>query len=231
MKKNKLFWKSSVFILSLEMMVGLALAIQLNLSPHFDIKERSLDPQVVLETTKLPDKDNDGIDDFTEIMLGARADALNNPKYDGSAYYQGGYPPDNIGVCSDVIWRALKPAGYNLKDLLDADIAAHPNLYPNGKNPDPNIDFRRTKNLRIFFERHLQKLTLNVYDIDQWLPGDIVMFYPDYHHTGIISDQYNFLGIPYLIHNTGQKDREEDIMMYANYHATITGHYRWIYRP
>jgi uncharacterized protein len=161
--------------------------------------------------------------------LGARQDALNMPTYD-DRYWGGGYPPDDIGVCADTIWRALMAAGYNLKDLIDEDIANHPEAYPRIKIADPNIDFRRTRNLKIFFDRHLVKLTLDIYDIDQWQAGDIVIFYPDYHHIGIISDQRNFLGVPYLIHNTGQKDREEDIMMYATYHATITAHYRWIYK-
>ena len=42
------------------------------------------------------DYDNDGIDDYTDIMLGARKDAQNMPTYK-SAYYKGGYPPDNEG--------------------------------------------------------------------------------------------------------------------------------------
>ena len=37
-------------------------------------------------------------------------------------YYSGGYPPDSEGVCTDVIWRALKNAGYSLKDMVDADM-------------------------------------------------------------------------------------------------------------
>ena len=188
--------------------------------------QSTLDPQPVLGLISSIDKDNDGIDDYTDIMLGARADALNMPVYD-DRYWAGGYPPDDIGVCADVIWRALMAAGYNLKDLIDEDIRNHPEAYPRISKPDPNIDFRRTRNLKIFFDRHLEILTTNIYDIDQWQPGDIVIMYPDYHHTGIISDQRNMMGIPYLIHNTGQGDREEDIMMYANYHATITAHYRW----
>lgn len=33
---------------------------------------------------------------------------------------EGGYPPDNIGVCIDVVWRAFANAGYSLKDMVDA---------------------------------------------------------------------------------------------------------------
>ena len=61
------------------------------------------------------DKDNDGIDDYTDILLGAKAEAKRKPKYK-SVYYAGGYPPDTEGVCTDVIWRALKDAGYILKE-------------------------------------------------------------------------------------------------------------------
>ena len=194
----------------------------------------------------LPDRDNDGIDDFTDIMLGARVEASHKPEYISAYYsiyspgmkdyesiyfdfqYAGGYPPDNEGVCTDTIWRALMAAGYNLKDLMDADIAAHPEAYPSAQNPDPNIDFRRVRNQKVFFDRFLVKLTTNLYDLEAWQPGDIVVFYEDFSHIGIVSDQKNFMGIPYLIHNTGQAEREEDILVYSKYGATITGHYRWI---
>ena len=67
------------------------------------------------------DYDGDGIDDYTDILEGAKIDAENKPKYkDG--YYSGGYPPEDEGVCSDVIWRSLKNAGYSLKDMIDKDI-------------------------------------------------------------------------------------------------------------
>jgi len=229
MKKSKTYWKLKNIVLTL--VLGLALIITIDAYPYAQqaSQQQSIESRSNLDNALVADKDNDGIDDFTDIMLGARQDALNMPTYD-DRYWGGGYPPDDIGVCADVIWRALMAAGYNLKDLIDADIANHPEAYPRIKKADPNIDFRRTRNLKIFFDRHLVKLTLDIYDIDQWQAGDIVIFYPDYHHIGIVSDQRNFLGVSYLIHNTGQKDREEDIMMYATYHATITAHYRWIYK-
>lgn len=59
-----------------------------------------------IETIKSnTDFDNDGIDDYTDILQGARIEAENKPNY-RSAYYSGGYPPDDEGVCTDVIWRA-----------------------------------------------------------------------------------------------------------------------------
>ena len=59
------------------------------------------------------DKDGDGLNDTDDILEGARKDAENKPIYtDG--YHNGGYPPDDEGVCTDVIWRAFKNAGYIL---------------------------------------------------------------------------------------------------------------------
>lgn len=168
------------------------------------------------------DYDKDGIDDYTDIMLGARQDAENMPKYK-SAYYAGGYPPDNEGVCTDLVWRAFKNAGYILKDLVDEDIKNNIESYTKIEIPDPNIDFRRVYNLKVFFERNSQILTNDIYDISKWQPGDIVIFQES--HIGIISDKRNNKGIPYLIHNTAQPVREEDVL--ERYKDIITGHYRW----
>lgn len=170
------------------------------------------------------DCDKDGIDDYTDIMLGARQDAENMPTY-RSAYYAGGYPPDNEGVCTDLVWRAFKNAGYTLKDLVDEDIKNNLESYTKIETPDPNIDFRRVYNLKVFFERNSQILTNNIYDIANWQPGDIVIF--EESHIGIISDKRNKNGIPYLIHNTAQPVREEDVL--ERYKDIVTGHYRWNY--
>ena len=67
------------------------------------------------------DFNSNGIDDYTDILNGARIDAVNKPTYDDS-YWEGGYPPDNIGVCTDVVWRAFKHAGYNLREMVDKDV-------------------------------------------------------------------------------------------------------------
>ena len=170
------------------------------------------------------DYDNDGIDDYTDILQGAKIEAENKPTY-RSAYYAGGYPPDNEGVCTDVIWRAFKNAGYSLKDMVDEDIANNVEAYKRveGK-PDPNIDFRRVPNLKTYFERNQIVLTNDLEQIDQWQPGDIVVF--GTRHVGIISDKRNSKGVPYLIHNGGQERREEDILELYDKFEPITGHYR-----
>ena len=167
------------------------------------------------------DFDEDGIDDYTDIMLGARKDAKNHPEYNG-AYVEGGYPEDDIGVCSDVVWRAFKNAGYCLKDMVDADIQNRLGSYPRVDKPDPNIDFRRVKNLRVFFQEYALSLTTDITEISQWQPGDIVIFEDD-KHIGIVSDKRNKSGHPYIIHNGGQPNREEDYL----YRANVTGHYRF----
>lgn len=173
------------------------------------------------------DYDKDLIDDYTDIMQGARIDALNKVKYK-SAYYKGGYPPNNEGVCADLIWRSFKNAGYLLKDLIDEDIKKNAKLYfKDDEKPDSNIDFRRVRNLKVFFDRFATVLTNDTKNIAEWMPGDIVIFGKKYNHIGIISDKRNKKGIPYLIHNAGQYKREEDVLLKWSRKKTITGHYRW----
>ena len=178
-----------------------------------------------LETLKSQkDKDADGIDDYTDILEGAKIEAERSPRYN-SEYYVGGYPPNEEGVCTDVIWRALKNAGYLLKDMVDEDIKNNIDKYPRvGGKPDPNIDFRRVPNLKVYFERNQLSLTLDLNKIEEWQPGDIVAFGKS--HIGIISDKRNKKGIPFLLHNGGQPIREENILEVYNNFEPITGHYR-----
>ena len=64
------------------------------------------------------DYDDDNIDDYSELVVGARKDAQKKPTYI-SKYYDNSFPPDNEGVCTDVIWRAFKNAGYTFKGMVD----------------------------------------------------------------------------------------------------------------
>jgi len=166
------------------------------------------------------DFNQNGTDDYTDLLLGAKADAENHPAYD-DAYYAGGYPPDDIGVCTDVIWRAFRQAGYSLRDMVDNDIVNRPKAYRIDTR-DKNIDFRRVRNLRVFLEGHAVVLTNDINDLEQWQPGDIVIF-EDNKHIGIVSDLRNRHGQPYIIHNGGQLDREENYLPYSE----VTGHYRF----
>ena len=166
------------------------------------------------------DFNNNGIDDYADFLNGAKIDAKNKPKYK-SEYYDGGYPPDDIGVCSDVIWRAFKHAGYSLKDMVDKDIFNNLDDY-NIDIIDNNIDFRRVVNLRVFFDKYATTLTNDIYDIDEWMPGDIVIF-DNNKHIGIVSNYRNNKGISYKINNSGQPVREENYLIRAN----VTKHYRF----
>ena len=96
------------------------------------------------------DRDDDGVDDQLDILNGALAYVSTHPKYK-SRYYETGYPDDGYGVCTDVVAYALKNAGYDLQELVDADIREQPQDYM-VEEPDANIDFRRVRNL---FERHI----------------------------------------------------------------------------
>lgn len=166
------------------------------------------------------DKDSDGTDDQTDILNSAREYVSRRPKYK-SKYYSSGYPDDNYGVCTDVVAFALKSAGYDLMELLSADIEKNPAVYGIEK-PDKSIDFRRVKNLRVYFERTAVSLTCDVSDISEWQGGDIVVFKK---HIGIVSDKRNKNGVPFVIHHASpfQRYYEEDILERRN---DITGHYR-----
>ncbi|MBR2596873.1 MAG: DUF1287 domain-containing protein [Solobacterium sp.] len=144
------------------------------------------------------------------------------PKYK-SAYYASGYPDDGYGTCVDVIGIALRDCGYDLQQKVDDDIHAHPERY-DIEVPDRNIDFRRVRNLQVYFSGNAISLNTDIQDIDAWQPGDIVVFH---EHIGMISDRRNARGIPYVIHhdNPLQRRYEEDIL---EKRTDIIGHYRVI---
>lgn len=164
------------------------------------------------------DYDNDGIDDYTDIHNGALNYVKTKPKYK-SKYYAGGYPTDKYGVCTDVIWNAFMEAGYNLKDMVDEDIKNNMEVY-NIEKADPNIDFRRVVNLKVFFDRKATILTNDTNKIEEFQKGDIIVFEK---HIAIISEKRNKKGIPYIIHNSGNNRYVEDALT----RYKIIGHYRW----
>ena len=168
------------------------------------------------------DYDNDGIDDYTDIYEGAMNYVNTKPIY-FSDYYEGGYPPADVGVCTDVVWNALKNAGYDLKSSIDEDIANNKVLYPAvGKEPDPNIDFRRVRNLIVYFLRYAEIKTLDINDIKEWQQGDIVTFGDT--HVGIISKYRNIYGVPLLIHHGGRTPAGQYNILSEE--SNISGHFR-----
>ena len=87
---------------------------------------------------------------------------------------------------------------------------------------DKKIDFRRVRNLRVYFKNTAIELTTDVSEIEEWQGGDIVIFEG---HIGIVSDKRNRKGIPFVIHhaNPYQVHYEEDIL---EKREDIVGHYR-----
>ncbi|MBT1175406.1 DUF1287 domain-containing protein [Bifidobacterium sp. LC6] len=171
------------------------------------------------------DYNGNGNDDYTDIIAGARKDAEAAPQYD-AGYYQGGYPPDDRGACTDLVWRAFREAGYDLKAMIDADIAADPASYASvAPAPDPNIDFRRVGVQQVFFAKYAQTLPTDINDISTWQAADIVVF-GNAKHIGVISDKRDTGGLPYVLHNMGQRQRENDYLAFKT-HMPVTGHYRF----
>lgn len=178
------------------------------------------------------DLDNDGILDLDDILEGARKEVENKTKYK-SAYYAGGYPPEDEGVCTDVIWRALENAGYDLKNAIDIDIEVNIIEYFRIETKDPNIDFRRVDNQYVFFKNHMKSLTTdiipyNVENLAQWQGGDIIVLKKS-NHVAIISDKRRKDGLPYIIHNAHSYAKEEDRLLFWYKSDRIIGHFRLKY--
>lgn len=166
------------------------------------------------------DRDGDGVDDQTDILQSVRAYLDTRPKYK-SRYYATGYPDDGYGVCTDVVAFGLLGAGYDLMELLHEDVLTHGDRYD--IDPvDKNIDFRRVRNLKVYFKNTAIAVTTDIHDIDQWQGGDIVIFE---NHIGIVSDKRNGKGIAFVLHNGNPYQRyyEEDILERRN---DLVAHYR-----
>ncbi|GKU26129.1 DUF1287 domain-containing protein [Clostridium folliculivorans] len=177
------------------------------------------------------DKNNNGIADPIDIVNSARKEVQIKTKYK-SNYYYGGYPPEGEGVCTDVIWRGLKGADIDLKTLMDNDIKDNKKNYVRiGETPDTNIDFRRVQNQNVFFQRKCIAVTTELKardreNLQEWQPGDIVVFLEDYEHVAIVSDKRDEDGIPYVIHNTNPNASEVKLSWFK---CPINAHYRWKY--
>ena len=166
------------------------------------------------------DKDGDGVDDQTDILNGVRAYIKTAPKYK-SVYYATGYPDDEYGVCTDVVAQGFLSAGYDLMELVNADIMANPKDYDIDR-ADELIDFRRVRNLYVYFQHTAISLTTDITKIEEWQGGDIIVFE---NHIGIISDRRNVNGVPFIIHNGSptQVGYEQDILEGRD---DIIGHFR-----
>ena len=209
-----------IFVICVAVILGIFLYIVFryqNTSPERLPNKYS---QVIPQVHSRIDMDGDGIDDQADILQSALDYVAAKLKYK-SKYYQTGYPDDGYGVCTDVVAFALKAAGYDLMTLVDEDIKENPQDYDIDQ-PDKNIDFRRVKNLKVYFEHAAVSLTTDLSKIEEWQGGDIVIFQD---HIGIVSDRRNENGVPYVIHHNSpwQKKYEQDILEKRD---DLVGHYR-----
>lgn len=214
MKRKRLI---ILIVITIILLIILYFLYYLNFIPHRKYNNKFFNIKTYVSDI---DKDNDGIDDQTDILMNTRKYISTRPKYK-SKYYDNGYPDDEYGVCTDVVAFALKDAGYDLRELVNEHIKANRNLYDIDVI-DKNIDFRRVSNLKIYFDYNAIKLTTDIKKIEEWQGGDIVVFK---RHIGIVSDKRNYKGINFIIHhaNPYQKYYEEDIL---EHHKDVIGHYR-----
>ena len=206
----------SIVLLLIVVFEGYILYV-LNVIPHRKYTNKDFGIDAYVSST---DKDNDGIDDQTDVLSSVREYISTKPKYK-SKYYATGYSVDEYGVCTDVVANGLLGAGYDLMELVNEDIINNRHMY-NIEKIDKNIDFRRVPNLKVYFANNGIELTTDISKIGEWQGGDIVIFEK---HIGIVSDKRNSKGIPFVIHhaNPYQFHYEEDIL---EGRTDIVGHYR-----
>ena len=150
--------------------------------------------------------------------------------YVGEKVYPGGDLSPELGVCTDVIIRALRYAGIvDLQQAIHEDLLINWNDYPmkrwSARKPDTNIDHRRVPNQMVWFRKYWKEPDENDFN-----PGDVVIWdinqdgWAD--HMGILSDTYENNTF-YVIHNFPSPGfvAEEDVLN----RWEIAGHYRISY--
>ncbi len=166
-----------------------------------------------------------------DIVTAARAQVGKTVTYDPayvSLKYPGGDVPEDRGVCTDVVVRALrKGLSVDLQKSVHEDMAANFSAYPKQwglKKTDKSIDHRRVPNLMTYLKREGFSLPVSQKAGD-YQPGDLVTCTvpPNLPHIMIVSDRKNADGVPLVIHNIGRGAQEEDCL----FTYPLTGHYRW----
>lgn len=187
---------------------------------------RVLSAERITEASAKGDRDKDGIPDPLDILVGAKKTVLNADAYT-EGYVTMKYPmgdvPREMGVCTDVIIRAVRNAGIDLQKEVHEDIKRAPKAYPMVKNANAHIDQRRVKTLLPYFQRHWQKRTAALDDAkDPLRPGDVIFMDtfpsksgPD--HIGIVSDTIGPSGLPLIINNwtNGTVTAEMDLLTFV----------------
>jgi uncharacterized protein len=181
------------------------------------------------------DLNSNGIDSQVDFLNGALARTQIEETYLDKYYVaNGGKPPENEGVCTDLIWRAFEFVGLDFQNLLYQDMQENKSEYPlhiwQTDLLNKNIDFRRVPNLDVYFQRYGKSLTTELVPCDfknlnEWQAGDIVVFslrrngFKD--HIAVVSNKRDERGVPYLIHNWGIGTVED-----TNWFGDVMAHYR-----
>ena len=142
--------------------------------------------------------------------------------------YPNGDVPPTIGVCTDVIIRALRKISIDLQKEIHEDMKENFAEYPNNwglTKPYSSMDHRRVWNQMKYFERQGKSLNITI-DAENYKPGDIVAYDlgGGTTHIAIVVDVKSDDGERYqIVHNIGGGQVMEDTLF--SYHKII-GHYR-----
>ena len=136
-----------IFLITVAILVSLLYVFRF--IPHKQYSNSDFNIETYISSV---DIDKDGIDDQTDILNNVREYIKTKPKYK-SKYYGTGYPNDEYGVCTDVVAFGLKDAGYDIMELVNKDVSNYKEKY-NIKTIDKNIDFRRVRNLNVYFKNN-----------------------------------------------------------------------------
>ena len=165
------------------------------------------------------------------------------PKYTAYAmkYRKLKYPGGDINktdaVCTDVVIRALRSAGIDLQALLHEDVKLYPGRYKKRIiNSDYNIDHRRVRNLKLFFDIYLKILPTNYKKYSSTFKiGDIVLLDTGirngtvYDHIGILVKKKNARGVPLVFNIWTEGYYAENMDLLDNDYPTVVGHYRLLH--
>ena len=163
------------------------------------------------------------------IMAHAKWQTTQDVTYDGryrKIPYPNGDVPADIGVCTDVVIRAYRDQDIDLQELVYHSVKDHLSYYypilskKATAEVDPNIDHRRVRVLRKFFNLNYPESKLDA--SSAYKPGDIIIW--DNWHIGILIDEK----VPgtdryYGVHNVGAGPEKSDFY----YDQDQLDHYRW----
>ena len=162
-----------------------------------------------------------------DLSMGYYVLKYKDGEYIGKKVYPNGDLDPGIGVCTDIIVRALRKAGIvDLQEAIHEDLLENWGDYPTWrwglKKPDSNIDHRRVMNLEVWFSKYWQEMVYENFE-----PGDIVVWDMNQDgasdHIGIVTDKFKD-GELYVIHNhpdPGYVAEENKLHRWE-----MTGHYR-----